>query len=39
MGIGFDGTGDLSQYKTKDDLKLKFQEIYNDNSSHRHGAI
>jgi 5-methylcytosine-specific restriction protein B len=36
MGIGFDGTGDLSQYKTKDELKLKFQEKYDDNSSHRH---
>ena len=35
MGIGFDGTGDLSQYESKDDLKVKFQEIYNDNSSHR----
>ena len=38
IGIGFDGTGDLSQYKTKDELKLKFQEIYDDNSSHRHNV-
>lgn len=38
MGIGFDGTGDLNQYKSKNDLKLKFQEIYNDNSSHMHNV-
>lgn len=38
MGIGFDGTGDLSQYKTKDELKQKFQEIYGDNSSHRNNV-
>lgn len=35
MGIGFDGTGDLSQYGSKDELKVKFQEIYHDNSSHK----
>ena len=34
MGIGFDGTGDLRQYGSKEELKLKFQEIYDDNSSH-----
>ena len=34
MGIGFDGTGDLRQYESKEELKLKFQEIYDDNSSH-----
>ena len=35
MGIGFDGTGDISQYSSKNELKQKFQEIYNDKSSHR----
>lgn len=34
MGIGFDGTGDLSKYDSKEELKLKFQEMYNDSSSH-----
>ncbi len=34
MGIGFDGTGDLSQYDSKEELTLKFQEMYDDNSSH-----
>ena len=38
MGIGFDGTGDLSQYKTKEELKLKFQEMYGDNSSHKNNV-
>ena len=36
IGIGMDGTGDLSQYQNKDELKLKFQEIFNDKSSHMH---
>lgn len=34
MGIGFDGTGDLSQYDSKEELTIKFQEMYQDNSSH-----
>ena len=34
MGIGFDGTGDLRQYGSKEELKLKFQEMHDDNSSH-----
>ena len=34
MGIGFDGTGDLSQYDSKEDIKHKFQEMYNDNKSY-----
>ncbi|MBR6993920.1 MAG: DUF3578 domain-containing protein [Methanobrevibacter sp.] len=38
IGIGFDGTGDLNQYKTKEEIKLKFQEIHNDNSSHRNNV-
>lgn len=36
MGIGFDGTGDLNQYDSKEELKFKFQELYDDKSSHRH---
>lgn len=35
MGIGFNGTGDLKQYNSKEEIKMKFQELYNDNSSHR----
>ena len=38
IGIGFDGTGDLNQYKSKDELKNKFQEIHNDNASHKNDA-
>ena len=38
MGIGFDGTGDLSQYDSKEELKLKFQEMYNDSSSHKNNV-
>ncbi len=38
MGIGFDGTGDLNQYKTKNEIKLKFQEMYGDNSSHKNNV-
>lgn len=38
MGIGFDGTGDLSQYNSKEELKHKFQEMHNDNSSHKNNV-
>lgn len=38
IGIGFDGTGDLNQYNSKEEIKLKFQEIYNDNSSHKNNV-
>ncbi len=38
MGIGFDGTGDLNQYKTKEELKIKFQEMYGDKSSHKNNV-
>ena len=38
IGIGFEGTGDLNQYKTKKELKHKFQEMYNDNSSHKNSV-
>ncbi len=38
MGIGFDGTGDLNQYNSKKELKIKFQEMYDDNSSHRNNV-
>ena len=38
MGIGFDGTGDLNQYNSKEELKIKFQEMYDDNSSHRNNV-
>ena len=34
MGIGFDGTGDLRQYKSKEEIRIKFQEMYDDTSSH-----
>lgn len=35
MGIGFKGTGNLKQYNSKEELKNKFQEIHNDNASHK----
>lgn len=35
MGIGFGDTGDLRQYKSKIQLKNRFQEMYNDNLSHK----
>lgn len=38
IGIGFDGTGDLNQYNSKEEIKLKFQEMYNDNSSHKNNV-
>ena len=38
VGIGFDGTGDLNQYETKDELKIKFQEIYDDKGSHKNNV-
>ena len=33
--IGMSGTGDLSRYQSKEEIRLKFQEIFNDNKSHR----
>lgn len=36
IGIGMSGTGDLSSYSSKEELKFKFQEISNDKSSHMH---
>ena len=38
MGIGFDGTGDLNQYKTKKEIQYKFNEMYGDKSSHRNNV-
>ncbi|MBQ7928101.1 MAG: AAA family ATPase [Methanobrevibacter sp.] len=38
MGIGFDGTGDLNQYNSKEELKHKFQEMHNDRSSHKNNV-
>lgn len=38
MGIGFDGTGDLKQYKSKKELQKKFNKMYRDNSSHRNNV-
>ena len=38
IGIGFHGTGDLNQYQSKEEIKLKFQEIYNDNGSHKNNV-
>ncbi len=38
MGIGFDGTGDLKQYESKEELKHKFQEMNNDRSSHKNNV-
>lgn len=38
IGIGFDGTGDLNQYNSKEEIKLKFQEIYNDKGSHKNNV-
>ena len=38
IGIGFDGTGDLKQYESKEEIKLKFQEIYNDKGSHKNNV-
>ena len=34
VGMGMSGTGDLSQYQSKNEIKLKLQERDNDNSSH-----
>ena len=34
VAIEFDGTGDLKQYSTKDDLNRKFQKMYNDKKYH-----
>lgn len=34
VGMGMSGTGDLNKYKNKNEIKLRLQEIYNDNSSH-----
>lgn len=34
MEIGFHGTGDLSKYQSKEEIKLKFQEINNDNNEY-----
>lgn len=36
IGIGMDGTGDLSKYENKEEIKFKFQEIFNDSGSHTH---
>ncbi|MBR0270829.1 MAG: AAA family ATPase [Methanobrevibacter sp.] len=36
IGIGMSGTGDLSKYNNKEEIKLKFQDIFNDKSSHMH---
>ena len=38
MGIGFDGTGDLNQYISKEELKHKFQEMAGDKSSHKNNV-
>ena len=35
MAVGFINIGDLKQYHQKDDIKYKFQEFYNDKSSHK----
>lgn len=32
MGIGFNEIGDLNQYDSKEDIKLKFQQIHGNNS-------
>ena len=34
VGMGISGTGDLSKYQSKNEIKLKLQERDNDNSSH-----
>lgn len=34
VGMGMSGTGDLSKYQSKNEIKLKLQERDNDNSSH-----
>ena len=38
IGIGFEGTGDLSKYNSKDEIKQKFQELAGDKSSHRNNV-
>ena len=35
MGLACTGCGNLKKYSTKEEIKLKLQEIYNDNESHR----
>lgn len=35
MGIGWDEIGDLTEYKTKGDIKIALQEVFDDKNSHR----
>lgn len=35
IGIGWDEMGDLSQYATKEDMRLKMQELYGPNRSYK----
>ena len=39
LAIGWDGTGDLNDFSTKEDIKLHLQEIYNDQFSHRNDVL
>ncbi|MBE6509389.1 MAG: AAA family ATPase [Methanobrevibacter sp.] len=36
--IGFGDTGDLKQYKSKEELNRKFQKLYNDKTNHRNNV-
>ena len=38
IGIGFGGTGDLSKYKTKDEIKSRFQELNGDKGSYKNNV-
>lgn len=38
VAIGFGDTGDLNQYKNKEELNLKFQELYNDKANHKNNV-
>lgn len=39
LAIGWDGTGDLNDFSTKEDIKLHLQEIYNDQFSHKNDVL
>lgn len=39
VAIGFGNTGDLKQFKNKEEIQKKLQEIYNDGSTHSNDAL
>ena len=39
MAIGWDGTEDISDFSTKEEIKLNIQETYNDQLSHKNDVL